>query len=179
MNPTTPHYGPDLPTIFGFWFENPDRFAHAFLILSDGVPEYLVRNGGVHLDCQTIFDFHKDKGIGIAMKGGKGEDWAIYHITHEGEVIVEQPTDGFFRRAMEIQKEYSMASDEERLETALRTHDWTYEFSDDRLVWERGNIEREEIKRYMTRIDAKRAAELWDQYYPESLKEGQTIARIR
>jgi hypothetical protein len=50
----------------------------------------------------------------------------------------------------------------------LKSHDWTYEYSDDHSVWQRGSSERSEIRRLSAILDPKR--EIWNKYDPFAKK---------
>jgi hypothetical protein len=43
----------------------------------------------------------------------------------------------------------SLHPDLDTLEKLLKTHDWTYQYSDDHRAWKRGNEQAEEIRRQM------------------------------
>jgi len=50
----------------------------------------------------------------------------------------------------------------------LKSHDWTYEYSDDHSVWQKGSSERSEIRRLSAILDPKR--EIWNKYDPFAKK---------
>lgn len=43
----------------------------------------------------------------------------------------------------------SIHPDLDTLETLLKTHDWTYNYSDDHRAWKKGNEQADEIRRQM------------------------------
>jgi hypothetical protein len=43
----------------------------------------------------------------------------------------------------------SIHPDLDTLETLLKTHDWTYNYSDDHRAWKKGNEQSDEIRRQM------------------------------
>ncbi len=65
----------------------------------------------------------------------------------------------------------SIHPDLDTLETLLKTHDWTYNYSDDHRAWKKGNEQSDEICRQMDiccglGLD-KIANELYNKYRPE------------
>lgn len=55
-------------------------------------------------------------------------------------------------------------TDIEKLELALKSHDWLYEMSDDHRVWTQGLAEEEEIRRLMKIVGNPVAQKLYDKY---------------
>jgi hypothetical protein len=51
---------------------------------------------------------------------------------------------------------------------ALRAHDWTYEFSDEHAVWQRGFNERSRLTRFQREIDPLFA--IWNTHAPEDYR---------
>lgn len=49
--------------------------------------------------------------------------------------------------------------------SALRTHDWYYNFSDDHNVWRRGQQQRIDIDRMQKKVDQQ--YEIWNMYAPK------------
>lgn len=49
-----------------------------------------------------------------------------------------------------------------RYERLLATHDWTYEYSDDHSVWQRGRAERAVLQALAQQLDPER--KLWQEY---------------
>lgn len=54
----------------------------------------------------------------------------------------------------------------EKLELALKEHDWWFDYSDDFRVWSNGMHERSEIQRLMGIVGNPQAKELYDKYSP-------------
>ena len=55
------------------------------------------------------------------------------------------------------------------LENLLKSHDWTFDFSDDHSVWTRGNEERERLRSIALTLgehDSERVANLWNALCP-------------
>ena len=50
----------------------------------------------------------------------------------------------------------------------LKSHDWTYEYSDDHSVWQRGSAEKKELRRLADILDPKH--EIWNKYDPFAKK---------
>lgn len=64
-------------------------------------------------------------------------------------------------------------------ETALKRHDWYYNFSDDHQVWKYGQNRHDALcdeKERLTKADEKRAAELWETYCPYKRDEQKRAA---
>lgn len=63
----------------------------------------------------------------------------------------------------------------ERLEAALKAHDWFYTYSDDHRTWCKGEAQSREIEGLLreatTEGQAVEANRLYHQYLPKSLKE--------
>lgn len=58
----------------------------------------------------------------------------------------------------------------ETLESKLKSHDWGFEYSDDHSYWKKGQEEEKELVRLskeLSKIDAKRVAELWNRIQPK------------
>jgi hypothetical protein len=47
----------------------------------------------------------------------------------------------------------------------LQAHDWSYQYSEDRLVWTAGNTERVELASMQARLDPTGA--IWNEYAPK------------
>lgn len=56
----------------------------------------------------------------------------------------------------------------ERLEIALKEHDWWFDYSDDHRVWTNGMHQRSEIQHLMELVGNPEAKELYDKYSPYS-----------
>ena len=59
------------------------------------------------------------------------------------------------------------------LEELLKTHDWTFDFSDDHSVWTRGNEERERLRSLALALgehDAERVSNLWNALCPNGFE---------
>jgi hypothetical protein len=59
------------------------------------------------------------------------------------------------------------------LEELLKTHDWTFDFSDDHSVWTRGNEERERLRSLALALgehDAERVSNLWNALCPDGFE---------
>ena len=50
----------------------------------------------------------------------------------------------------------------------LRTHDWSYEWSDDHSVWKRGSDERQALRQMQTKCDED--YKIWNEHAPEGFK---------
>jgi len=51
----------------------------------------------------------------------------------------------------------------------LRSHDWTFEFSDDQQVWRRGSHERKELEFIQPQIDPDFT--VWNKYAPKEFRK--------
>lgn len=58
----------------------------------------------------------------------------------------------------------------EEIETALRTHDWFYDYSDDHSVWTKGNDQRKRIADALRTLPIEQARELWDRWAPKGFR---------
>ena len=50
----------------------------------------------------------------------------------------------------------------------LRTHDWSYEWSDDHSVWKRGSDERQVLRQMQTQCDED--YKIWNEHAPEGFQ---------
>jgi len=60
-----------------------------------------------------------------------------------------------------------------RFENLLKTHDWTFDFSDDHSVWQRGLAERERLRSLalaLGEVDSERVANLWNALCPDGFE---------
>jgi hypothetical protein len=69
---------------------------------------------------------------------------------------------------------YSDSPEMQEYVKRLKSHDWTYEYSDDHSVWKRGSAEADEIRRLGDKVDPDR--ELYKKYSP-FFNEGYTPTR--
>lgn len=68
---------------------------------------------------------------------------------------------------------------ERDLEKALKSHDWTYEYSDDHTVYKRGKAEREHIYDLISNCDPKKAERLWKKYAPKGVSFPKNISKLK
>ena len=63
-------------------------------------------------------------------------------------------------------------TDAEELELCLKAHDWYYEWSDAYNTYDKGEAERDRIKRLMKKVGAPKAVELYKKFAPVDMKWG-------
>ena len=56
------------------------------------------------------------------------------------------------------------------LETALKGHDWYFDYSDDPGVWREGKDQQGRIKQLIKAVTPEAAAELWSKYAPRGFE---------
>ena len=52
-----------------------------------------------------------------------------------------------------------------KYEQLLKSHDWTYNYSDDHGVWKKGTVEAEEIRRYKNILNGIGMSEIAEKMY--------------
>jgi hypothetical protein len=128
--------------------------------------------------------------ITVELKNGVNEDFQVNTLDHfekkaKEEEMNENSMSGvdlggsFEKLKGDMSREDNQKNIEDQLITALKSHDWYYQMSDDPRWWEKGSNEADEISALMSQLPRERAKELHDMYSPYNKQKNQGMKEVK